>query len=135
MIDYSIRIEAPAEMVFAMLTEADLLTEWVARKAEVDRRPGGQFRWIYENGDIVLGRFVEIDAPHRLVLAYGWEEPGSRGIPPSSTEVEITLEERDGATLLRLVHRGLPAAEVESHRFGWDFFLTRLAMRLAGRVA
>jgi uncharacterized protein YndB with AHSA1/START domain len=134
MIDYSIRIEAPAEIVFGMLTEADLLTEWVAREAEVDRRPGGHFRWVYENGDIVLGHFVEIDAPHRLVLAYGWEEPRSRGIPPSSTEVEITLEEADGVTLLRLVHRGLPAAEVETHRGGWEFFLTRLATRVAGRA-
>jgi uncharacterized protein YndB with AHSA1/START domain len=130
-IDYSIRIEAPAELVFGMLTEADLLTDWMARVAEVDSRPGGEFRWVYENGDIVLGRFVEIDAPRRLVLAYGWEQPASRGIPPGSTEVEITLEEVDGATLLRLVHRGLPATEVESHRGGWEFFLGRLSALLA----
>lgn len=131
MIDYSIRIEAPAEIVFGMLTDADLLTEWMAREAQVDRRPGGTFRWVYENGDVVRGQFVEIDAPRRLVLAYGWEEPASRGIPPGSTEVEITLEELDGATLLRLVHRGLPATEVESHRGGWEFFLGRLSARLA----
>ena len=130
MIDYAIRIEASAEIVFGMLTEADLLTEWMAREALVDARPGGEFRWVYENGDIVLGRFVEIDAPRRLVLAYGWEEPASRGIPPGSTEVEITLEEADGATLLRLVHRGLPAAQVESHEGGWAFFLGRLAKRV-----
>jgi len=135
MIDYSIRIEAPAEIVFGMLTEADLLTEWMAREATIDRRPGGEFRWVYENGDVVLGRFVEIDAPHRLVLAYGWEEPASRGIPPNSTEVEITLEEAEGATLLRVVHRGLPPAEVESHKGGWDFFLRRLAARLAEAAA
>jgi len=135
MIDYSIRIEAPADVVFGMLTEADLLTEWMAREAQVDRRPGGEFRWVYENGDIVLGRFIEIDAPHRLVLAYGWEEPASRGIPPSATEVEITLEEADGATLLRLVHRGLPGVEVESHRGGWEFFLDRLAARHAATAA
>jgi uncharacterized protein YndB with AHSA1/START domain len=135
MIDYSIRIEASADIVFGMLTEADLLTEWMAREAHVDRRPGGEFRWVYENGDIVLGRFVEIDAPHRLVLAYGWEQPMSRGIPPSSTEVEITLEETDGGTLLRLVHRGLPPAQVESHRGGWEYFLGRLAALLAEAAA
>lgn len=102
----------------------------MAREAQVDRRPGGAFRWVYDNGDVVLGRFVEIDAPHRLVLAYGWEVPASRGIPPGSTEVEITLEETDAGTLLRLVHRDLPAVEVESHRGGWEFFLGRLAARL-----
>lgn len=134
MIDYSIRIEAPAEIVFGMLTDADLLTEWMAREAQVDRRPGGTFRWVYENGDIVRGQFVEIDAPRRLVLAYGWEEPASRGIAPGSTEVEITLEEADGVTLLRLVHRGLATAEVDSHRVGWEYFLGRLAARLT-RIA
>jgi uncharacterized protein YndB with AHSA1/START domain len=129
-IDYSIRIQAPAHTVFEMLTEAELLTEWMAREAEVDRRPGGVFRWVYENGDVVLGSFIEIDPPRRLVLDYGWEQPASRGIPPRSTTVEITLEEVDGATLLRLVHRGLPAAERDSHRAGWEYFLERLVTRL-----
>jgi uncharacterized protein YndB with AHSA1/START domain len=132
MIDYAIRIEAPADVVFDMLTDAGLLTEWMAAEARVDRRPGGEFRWIYENGDVVLGHFVEIDAPHRLVLAYGWERPASRGIPPGSTEVEITLDEEAGATLLRLVHRGLPATELGSHRYGWEHFFGRLAQRLSG---
>jgi uncharacterized protein YndB with AHSA1/START domain len=134
-IDYSIRIEAPAEIVFGMLTEADLLTHWMAHEAEVTLRPGGAFRWVYENGDVVLGRFVEIDAPRRLVLAYGWEVPASRGIPPASTEVEITLEDIDGATQLRLVHRGLPPADVASHRVGWESFLGRLASRLSEAAA
>lgn len=131
-IDYSIWIDARADLVFDMLTDAGLLTEWMAREAQVDRRSGGSFRWVYENGDVVQGRFVEIDAPRRLVMAYGWEKPVSRGIPPGSTEVEITLEEIDGATLVRLVHRGLPPSEVDSHRAGWEFFLGRLAVKLAG---
>jgi uncharacterized protein YndB with AHSA1/START domain len=126
-IDYSIRIDAPMSLVFELLTDAELLTEWMARDAEVDRQPGGRFRWLYENGDVVRGRFIEIDAPRRLRLAYGWEIPEARGIPPDSTEVEITLEEVDGSTLLRLVHTGLPARDVESHRAGWEYFLGRLA--------
>jgi uncharacterized protein YndB with AHSA1/START domain len=89
-----------------------------------------EFRWVYENGDIVLGRFIEIEPPRRLVLAYGWDVPTLRAIPPGSTRVEITLEEANGATELRLVHLGLPASEVESHRGGWAYFLGRLASRL-----
>jgi uncharacterized protein YndB with AHSA1/START domain/ketosteroid isomerase-like protein len=130
-IDYSIRIDAPAAVVFEMLTDAKLLTEWMAAHADVDAQPGGTFRWVYENGDIVLGHFVEIDPPRRLVLAYGWELPVSRAIPPGSTRVEFTLEEADGATNLHLVHVGLPAAEEESHRGGWAYFLGRLDQRLA----
>ena len=133
MIEYSIRIEAPAEIVFEMLTDAQLLTEWMAREAHVDRRAGGAFRWVYENGAIVLGRFVELEPPRRLVLAYGWEAPVSRRIPPGSTEVEITLDEQDGGTLLLLVHRGLPPAEIDSHRSGWEYFLGRLAAAVTTR--
>jgi uncharacterized protein YndB with AHSA1/START domain len=130
-IDYEIRIDAPAEAVFEMLTDADRLTEWMAREARVDPRPGGAFRWTYENGDVVRGHIVELEPPHRLVLAYGWEVPKSRGIPPASTEVEITLETIDGATLLRLVHRGLPPDQGGAHRAGWESFLHRLAVRIA----
>jgi uncharacterized protein YndB with AHSA1/START domain len=131
MLDYGIRIDAPADIVFEMLTDANLLTEWMATSAEVDPRPGGAFRWVYENGDIVRGRFVELQPPSRLVLAYGWEVPAERGIPPESTVVEITLQEEAGSTQLSLVHRGLPADQLESHRHGWEFFLGRLADRLA----
>ncbi len=131
MIDYSVHIDAPAEVVFDMFTDGDLLTEWMAREAKVDPNPGGQFRWVYENGDVVVGRFVEIDRPRRIVMRYGWETPVSRGIPPSSTEVEITFQDDAGATLLRLVHRGLPPAELATHRAGWEYFIGRLATRLA----
>jgi uncharacterized protein YndB with AHSA1/START domain len=132
MIDYDIRIDAPADIVFEMFTVAERLTEWVAAEAEVDPRPGGAFRWVYENGDVVRGRFVELQPPSRLVLAYGWEVPIERGIPPASTIVEIRLEEEAGSTLLSLVHRGLPPEQIDSHRYGWEYFLGRLADRLAG---
>jgi uncharacterized protein YndB with AHSA1/START domain len=131
LIDYSIHIEAPAQVVFEMLTDAKLLTEWMAQHADVDSRPGGVVRWVYQNGDVVSGHFVEIEPPRRLVLAYGWEHPASRAIPPGSTRVEITLEETGGTTEVRLVHLGLPAAEEEPHRDGWAYFLGRLEQRLA----
>ena len=131
MTEYAIRIHAPASVVFDMLTDAHLLTEWMAIDARSEPSPGGAFRWDYENGDVVAGSYLEVHAPHRLVLAYGWEAPASRGIPPGSTHVEITLEEDADETLVRLVHTGLPAAEEPAHRQGWEFFLDRLAARLA----
>jgi len=134
-IDYAIRIQAPASVVFEMLTDAELLTEWMAVEARSDPSPEGAFRWVYENGDVVAGRYVALEPPYRLVLAYGWELPVDRGIPPGSTEVEITLEEADGATLLRLIHHRLPPAQLEAHRDGWDFFLCRLAAWLADKHA
>jgi hypothetical protein len=49
------------------------------------------------------------------------------GVPPESTTVEIDLDERDGVTHLRLVHRGLPPEAVGLHEHGWRYFLGRLA--------
>jgi uncharacterized protein YndB with AHSA1/START domain len=127
MIDFELDIEAPAPLVFALLTEPDGLARWMVREAEVDLRPGGRFRWLYENGDIVVGEFVSIHAPLRLSFRYGWERPADRNVPPDSTLVEVTLSERDGITRVRLVHTGLPAEHVDEHRLGWEFFLARLA--------
>jgi hypothetical protein len=53
------------------------------------------------------------------------------GVPPESTTVEIDLVEHDGATIVRLVHRGLPPATVEDHEQGWVYFLGVLRDALA----
>src|SRR3712207_3741456 len=63
--------------------------------------------------------------PHRLVLAWGWEQERA-GVPPRSTEVEVTLEPDGDATILRLVHRRLPPDAVAFHRAGWDHYLAEL---------
>ena len=85
----------------------------------------------HENGAIMVGRFVELDPPHRLVIAYGWEDD-LMGVPPESTTVEIDLEEHEGRTTLRLVHRSLPPEVVADHERGWIFFMRRLQGYLAG---
>lgn len=127
MIDFELDIEAPAATVFQLFTEPDGLTRWMVREAEVDLRPGGRFRWVYENGDVVVGEFISIEAPVRLSFRYGWEHPADRDVPPDSTLVVVTLSERDGTTRFRLVHTGLPAARVSEHRMGWQWFVGRLA--------
>ena len=69
---------------------------------------------------------------HRLAYSFGWEEDDA--MPPGSSLVEIDLIERDDGNLVHLTHSGLPDAEhQESHGRGWDHYLNRLAMVLAGR--
>jgi hypothetical protein len=65
-----------------------------------------------------------------VVFSYGWED-GRMGVPTGSTRVEIDLIEQDGATLLRLVHHGLPPETVEDHERGWSYFLGVLRDALA----
>ena len=51
-----------------------------------------------------------------------------------STEVEITLTPDGDKTRVRLVHRGLPDDAVGDHTQGWDHYLDRLAVVVAGGV-
>jgi hypothetical protein len=47
--------------------------------------------------------------------------------------VVVTLEEKDGGTLVVLRHYGLPGDEQrQQHRAGWEMYLGRLVVRGAG---
>ena len=77
------------------------------------------------------GAFREVVPVHRLAYSFGWE--GNEAVPPGSSLVEIDLIERDGGTLLRMTHTGLPNAEqCASHARGWAHYLGRLAVAAAG---
>lgn len=125
LVSYELTIAAPALVVYRHLTTVDGLKRWIADDAEVDPTPGGRVRWTHENGATMVGRFVELEPPRRLVFTYGWEG-NLMGLPPEASTVEIELEEREGTTTLRLSHRGIPPESVEDHRRGWVFFLGRL---------
>jgi uncharacterized protein YndB with AHSA1/START domain len=119
---YEVTIAAPIEVVWAHLTTAEGLVRWVGPEASADPAPGGALRWTHANGATVVGRFVELVPPRRLVFSYDWED-GRMGVPPESTTVEIHLVEQDGATTVRLVHHGLPPQTVPDHQRGWAYFL------------
>jgi uncharacterized protein YndB with AHSA1/START domain len=127
---YELTIEAPVDAVWAHLTTAAGLVRWVGPNAVADPVPGGALRWTHPNGATVVGRFVELVPYRRIVFTYGWED-GRLGVPPEATTVEIDLTEDDGATILRLVHRGLPPEAVDDHERGWAYFLGILGETVA----
>src|SRR5262249_30394602 len=90
LVERTVYIEAPTDVVFELLTEAEHLVRWMAPSAEVDARPGGTIRWTHANGDTCSGEFIELIHGRRVVFTYGWERPDV-GVPPGSTTVEITL--------------------------------------------
>jgi uncharacterized protein YndB with AHSA1/START domain len=126
LLDKTLHIEAGADVLYALLTEAGELVRWLAPKAEVDPRPGGTIRWTYDSGDTCSGRFVELVPDRRIVFTFGWERPEVE-VPPGSTTVEITLRPTGTGTELRLVHRGLAGPMADAHSRGWDNYLGRLA--------
>lgn len=95
--------DAPARLVFAAWTRADLFQQWWLPKSmdmklesiEMDVRPGGRYRLGFGGGMDFFGRYLEVIPPVRLVWTN--EESGDAG--PVTT---VTFEEKDGKTLLVL---------------------------------
>jgi uncharacterized protein YndB with AHSA1/START domain len=131
LVDKTISIAAAPSAVYALLTDAELLIEWMAPIASLDARPGGEVSWTHHNGDTVRGEFVELVPDRRVVFTYGWERIDV-GVPPGSTVVEIDLRPSPAETELRLVHRGLDGPMADAHSGGWENYLSRLVSRAEG---
>lgn len=125
-------IAAPPARVYELLTETDLLVQWMAPTASVEPRPGGLVTWTHVNGDSVVGEFVELVPDRRIVFTFGWDRADVE-VPPGSTTVEIDLRPGAGGTDLRLVQRGLDGPMADAHAGGWRNYLARLAAAAEGR--
>src|SRR5436190_20763651 len=70
------RIAASPEIVFSFFTDPVRYREWQGVDAELDARPGGQFRVTMTgtSRQTACGVYLEVDSPRRLVYTWGWEE-------------------------------------------------------------
>jgi uncharacterized protein YndB with AHSA1/START domain len=125
LVERQIFIAASPAHVYELLTDAELLVEWMAPHAELDPTPGGGLRWTHVNGDSVIGAFVELVPARRIVFTFGWDR-ADVAVPPGSTTVEIDLRPLGEGTELSLVHRGLAGPMADAHGGGWDNYLARL---------
>ena len=129
------QIAAPPSTVFAFLTDPDKIMRWMGMEVVTEAHPGGLYLLKgvgMERNRVARGAFREVVPVHRLAYSFGWE--GSEAVPPGSGLVEIDLIDRDGGTLLRMTHSGLPdAAQCAAHERGWIYHLDRLAMAATGR--
>ena len=123
-LDLELTIGAPIGRVFNMLTTAEGLRQWIAKDAECDAVPDGRLQWTYENGDVIAGRFVEVDPPQRVVFTFGWSK-GGPDVRAGTTRVTIELREDDEATHLHLRHELVPKPSAEDLAAGWRWFLAR----------
>jgi len=126
------QIAAPPATVFAFLTDPQKILSWMGAEAETEAHPGGLYLVKGIGGRVARGAFREVVPVHRLAYSFGWD--GDEEVPPGSSLIEIDLIDRDGGTLLRMTHSGLPtAAKCAGHDIGWAHYLGRLAMAAAGR--
>jgi len=134
------RIAARPEIVFSYLTDPQRFAQWQGIDAELDARPGGVFRFRTTNHPryVASGRYVEVEAPTRIVFTWGWEPnpdltEGQHGLPPGASTVEVDLIADGDGTLLRLRHSGLPSeAACRFHSMGWETTLDLILADITG---
>ena len=125
------RVMARPETIFSFLTDPSKMVRWKGSQADLDPRPGGIYRVVFNTRDTVQGKFVELVPNQRVVFTWGWE--GSGAVPPGSSTVEITLKRDGNGTIVTLEHRDLPEEARAKHMEGWDLYLNRLAIAATGR--
>ncbi len=124
-------IAAPPAAVFAFLTDPEKILRWMGTEATSEAHPGGLYLVNGVGGRCARGAFREVVPVHRLAYSFGWD--GDEAVPPGSSLVEIDLIDRDGGTLLRMTHSGLPdAGQCAGHSEGWAHYLGRLAIAATG---
>ena len=124
------RIAAPPATVYGYLTESDKWSQWQGVEARLDSCVGGIFSMLMGNGMKAGGDCKRLVPNELVVFTWGWiDHPG---LPPGSSEVEISLKSDGPGTLVTLTHRALPQDEIDLHRMGWTYHLPRLAVVAEG---
>src|SRR6266487_4793122 len=102
LVEHEVRVAASPDSVFEYFIDPAKMVEWMGTEATLDPRPGGICR-INPSGQVaMMGEFVEVDPPHRVVFTWGWTNADA--VPPGSTRVVVTLDEEDGGTRVVLRH-------------------------------
>ena len=135
----TIRIAAPVDKVWSAVTEPEHISRWFGRTELDGTGAGAQGSMTFpERGSIPL-RVEAMDRP-RLVT-YRWNNDDALEQLPGTFDVDhstvftFTLEPVPGGTQLTVVESGFeatsdPAANLESHRGGWESELDKLVALL-----
>jgi uncharacterized protein YndB with AHSA1/START domain len=107
---------------------------WIVR-SQCDLRPGGVWTVAFGPSPSELYRhehvFRVVDRPRRLVVATTETRLDTTTL---ATESEITFEPRDGKTLVTIVQRGLPTADLrDEHASGLPNAVARLEANIVTR--
>ncbi len=128
-------IDAAPEEVFDAFTDPEAVEEmyglddpdWVV-ESEGDIRVGGTWSVAFGPSRGELSRFTHrfevIDRPRRVVFASTETAPNGTSF---DSEVEATFEERGAGTLVAIVQKGFPSAEIrDAHRVGLPHAFDRI---------
>ncbi|WP_283134406.1 SRPBCC domain-containing protein [Rhizohabitans arisaemae] len=137
-IEREIRIDAPVERVWTVVTEPEHLNRWLGDTAEIDLRPGGAGLLVWEKYGASRLRVERVEPPH--LFAFRWARGEDQPVPGKATLVEMSLTAEGEGTLLRVVESGFPELDLpeeEKERYvaentgGWRSELDELREYLA----
>ena len=137
----TIRIAAPIEKVWSAVTEPAHISKWFGRARFDGAGVGATGTLTFDGYGAVPVRVEAIDEPR--MVSYRWGNDDALGEleaevdPEHSTVFTFTLESVPDGTELTVVETGFettsdPAANLESHREGWDSELDKLVALLEG---
>ena len=125
-IESEIKINAPIEVVWEVITNPEHISKWFA-PTELDARLGGK-GVVTAHGKTAI-EVVKFDKPH--VFSYEWSAPDSMG---TVSVVEFTLTKEGVGTLLRVTEstdrfkdEKVKSSFAKGHNQGWSGFLPKLA--------
>lgn len=119
-------LHASPAQVFDAVTNPDTLVKWLADRAEISPRKGGRYMLGWTGGPTHTGEVLEFE-PGR-VIAFAWEWPG---VALKGTVFRLSVEPREGGSLLTVEHSGFPKLEEWTDLYGgaewgWTYFAMNL---------
>ncbi len=129
-VECRVTVEASPETVFPFFTDPSKIVNWMGERATLSPEPGGLYR-VELSEYTVLGEFVQVEPPKRVVFTWGWEHEETL-VPAGTSTVEVELEAVDDGTEVLLRHHKLGGEAAEQHTVGWVHYLGRLRIAAAG---
>jgi uncharacterized protein YndB with AHSA1/START domain len=134
-IEREILIDAPLEVVWAVVTEPEHIGSWFGDSAAIDLRPGGEAVLAWEEHGSFRARVEKVEPPY--LFAFRWARPAdTEPRAGNSTLVEFTLSAERESTRLRVVESGfagLDGSEADKAKYfegnteGWRIELDELS--------
>jgi uncharacterized protein YndB with AHSA1/START domain len=150
-IEREILIDAPAEVVWGVITEPEHISQWFSDEADVQAHAGADGTLTWRPGGRAGNQGSGMTAPIHVVdaepyrrFAFRWSHPeGAAPDEGNSALVEFSLTEEARGTRLRVVESGIDAVTHddqgnaryrESHERGWEKHLGELLDYVASKA-
>lgn len=135
----TVRISAPREKVWAVITEPAQISRWFGRAEFEGADAGARGTLTWPDRAPIPVRIEAVDAMNSV--SYRWSNDDASGVVPDelddahSTIFTFSLADAAGGTELTVVETGFEAtsdaaANLEAHRQGWDGELDKLVALL-----